>query len=68
MNQTVKLQYFKESGKYYSSGEYTTDKKHIYDVASEVRDLKDHPGLTNRWNGDILIYFQELPHLIRGSK
>lgn len=44
----IKLQYFKEGGKYYSSGEYITHQEHHWDMVEEVRQMKRDgklPGL-----------------------
>ena len=44
----VKLTYFKQSGKYYSEGEYETNKRYMYEILDEVKDLlrdKQLPGL-----------------------
>jgi len=49
----VKLIYFKESGKYYSSGSYETNCEHMFEIFAEVKD-KVHNG--------------ELPGLMKGSK
>lgn len=35
----IKLDYFKESGKYYSSGEYESNHLMMYDVYDEVREM-----------------------------
>jgi hypothetical protein len=44
----VKLDYFKASGKWYASGEYSTEMTYLYQVQSEVLWLKQNralPGL-----------------------
>lgn len=44
----VKLTYFKPSGKYYSEGEYETQKQHVFEIFEEVRARSNdgqHPGL-----------------------
>ena len=41
----VYLTYFKESGKYYGGGEYTTDLKYMHEITEEVRRMKEHPDL-----------------------
>jgi hypothetical protein len=46
----VKLTYFKESGKYYSNGEYETKQQMMYDVYEEVRQMQKDgklPGLVD---------------------
>jgi len=45
----IELQYFKPSGKYYSSGYLKTDKTAWFEVIDEVKDLtrqRELPGLT----------------------
>lgn len=51
----VHLTYFKESGKYYGDGEYTTDLKYMHEITEEVRRMKEHPDLLLRWNDYILV-------------
>jgi len=49
----VKLSYFKESGKYYSDGTYTSYKRQITDIFAEVKALLasgTRPGLTDGIN------------------
>lgn len=44
----VKLTYFKESGKYYSDGNYETNKIHLFEIFKEVKQKLDDrclPGL-----------------------
>lgn len=46
----VKLIYFKESGKYYSEGEYQTEQTQFYQLVDEVRQMKRNgklPGLVD---------------------
>lgn len=50
---TVELQYFKDSGKYYSSGEYQTQKLYMYEIFDEVREMLANgkrPGLVDGAN------------------
>jgi len=45
---TIKLTYFKPSGKYYSEGEYKTDNAHVFQVIDEVKRMHtagNLPGL-----------------------
>ena len=72
------LTYFKESGKFYSSGDLEieadpleTDKNtpYMYDVILQVRKMRDNgklPGLTGGWDCYILIsdFDSAFPHLI----
>jgi hypothetical protein len=44
----VKLQYFKQSGKYYAEGEFETDEVQAYHVHEQVRQMQELgtlPGL-----------------------
>lgn len=44
----VKLSYFKEGGKWYGGGEYTSNEEHLFGIFNEVknmRDLRTLPGL-----------------------
>lgn len=44
----VKLTYFKQSGKYYTDGEYDTNKEALYEIWDEVRSKQvagELPGL-----------------------
>jgi hypothetical protein len=64
----VKLTYFKESGKYYTEGSFTT-KKHFYDVIVEVRDMMAEgrlPGLVlGAKEFDVLVEIPNAPpHMI----
>ncbi len=48
MSYKVKLTYFKQSGKYYTNGDYLSSKKHLFEVFAEVQKFLDHrvlPGL-----------------------
>lgn len=49
----VKLQYFKESGKFYSSGSYDTDKKSYQDIIDEVREMVNTGTLPDLQLGSI---------------
>ena len=45
---TVKLTYFRDTGKYYTHGEYETEHKPLHQIWDEVRDMADEqrlPGL-----------------------
>lgn len=51
MSFKVELTYFKESGKYYTSGYYTTEKKEMFEIFEEVRALQKVqilPGLVEK--------------------
>lgn len=46
----VHLEYYKESGKYYSDGEYESRKEHAFEVFTEVREMVasgKRPGLVD---------------------
>lgn len=65
------LIYFKPSGKYYTSGEYMTEHTLLYDVVSEIKEMKRNghlPGLvTGATEFIVLIPTQEpwgVPHII----
>lgn len=48
MPHKVELTYFKQSGKYYSSGDYLSEKKDLWEIWDEVRQMvkdKQLPGL-----------------------
>lgn len=63
----VKLTYFKETGKYYSEGEYESEERYPWDVHKEVRQMKKLPGLVEHWDGHILVetdYEFNVPQLI----
>lgn len=52
----VHLIYFKESGKYYSEGDYESECLYEFQIYGEVRTMDSHPGLINPWhNGAILV-------------
>ena len=40
---TVKLTYFRRSGKYYTEGEYNSEKRHMHEIFDEVQ-LKSEMG------------------------
>lgn len=45
---TVNLDYFKPSGKWYSSGDYGTEKTAMHEIFDEVQEMRDSgnlPGL-----------------------
>lgn len=46
----IKITYFKPSGKYYSEGEYETNKIHHFEIIDEIHSMFNSgecPGLTN---------------------
>ncbi len=59
----VLLTYFKESGKYYSEGEYETNEPLLFKIWEKVRFMNVHPGLSGRWvEGPIFVTVPEHPH------
>jgi hypothetical protein len=49
---TVKLEYFKDNGTYYSEGDYLSEKQTMYEIVDEVRHMnltKSLPGVTGRY-------------------
>lgn len=71
----VKLIYFKAwnglGGKYYSSGEYVSEKEHYFEAVEEVRKLRDErqlPGLIGGHSPDyhVLVTTEpdSVPHLL----
>lgn len=63
---TVKLTYFKPSGKYYSSGTYQSHQPHTFQIYEEVRrmvDQKELPGLLKGVSGyTVLVEIPEHPY------
>jgi len=54
----VELTYFKKSGKYYTTGEYETDKDYLHEIFIEVRQMMcdgDCPGLNGAGEFTVLI-------------
>lgn len=49
----VKLKYFKESGKFYSDGEFETTLENMYDIFDLVKLLKYHGYLPGLFRGSI---------------
>lgn len=41
----VELTYFKKSGKYYTDGSYITQKKEVFEIHDEVREMKKNKEL-----------------------
>jgi hypothetical protein len=62
----VELTYFKESGKYYTSAEYDTTQRWMFEIFDEVRQWKEEkiklPGLIGTWSGPILVEVPEHEH------
>jgi hypothetical protein len=60
----VKLIYFKRSGKYYTSGEYETQREHMFQIYEEVGEFRQQgflPGLVNRSEGHTFVVLVEVP-------
>lgn len=66
----VRLTYFRDSGKYYSGGEYETTQEHMFQIFDEVREMQRAgrlPGLVDGSHFITLIdsdHPQSYPHLI----
>ena len=62
----VVLTYFKESGKYYSEGEYLSNELHMYEIFAEVREMLDRgtrPGLVDGFDMPyVLVQVPNHPH------
>lgn len=61
----IELQYFKRTGKYYSSGELTIkDGLQVYEIVSHVKRLKESRCLPDlvRGHSDFIIYIKENNH------
>lgn len=60
----VKLIYFKETGEFYSQGEYKTFKKNMHDVINEVKYMKESNNLpyVNDNNFIVYVYSEEIPY------
>lgn len=66
----IKLDYFKSSGKYYASGEYSTKQKAFYKVFEEVESMKTMNALPGVSGNEFIIHIDSeehpcgYPHLI----
>ncbi len=70
----VKLTYFKESGKYYSDGEYETDLQEWHDVIKDIKIKQEEgnlPGLVEGGGQEFMILVNtegigtaDVPHII----
>ena len=66
----VELTYFKPSGKYYASGEYTSKKEQLFDIHREVAEKNkagDLPGLmegSSDWIVSVRVPHHNHPHLV----
>ena len=64
----VDLTYFKESGKYYTSGYYMEDYIPLFAIWDRVAEMRQHPNLSGKWDGLILVECKEHihahPHII----
>ncbi len=58
----VSLEYFKpDTGKYYSSGEYESSKKEIWEVYREVREMAARRKLPGLMDGSVFIIYIRVP-------
>lgn len=51
----VFLTYFKDSGKYYGEGSYSSGYEYMHYITNEVRNMETHPDLSGKWDGCILV-------------
>lgn len=51
----VKLIYFRSGGKYYSEGEYVSQKVFEWDIIDEVVAMEKVPGMNTNWAEDIIL-------------
>lgn len=62
---TIKLTYFKPSGKWYTDGVFTSKLEYMYEIFDHVRDLRNTsklPGLgSGSWDGYILVTSDDHP-------
>lgn len=60
----IQITYFKSSGKFYTNDEYETEKKTMFEVCDEVRQMNRDgklPGLVGGWQYDILVDSKDHP-------
>ena len=66
MAHIVKLDYFKDTGKWYTEGEYETPEKSLYEIWDEVREMMDKGKLPGLIEGHsefiVLINVPDHPH------
>ncbi|WP_024622494.1 hypothetical protein [Metaclostridioides mangenotii] len=58
----VYLDYFKQNGKFYSSGEYKTKAIWMHDLADEIKELKAKSKLPDVTGTDFIIYVNAIKH------
>ena len=67
--QTIKVDYFKPSGKWYASGDFETRHAWLGDIIREFEDMRragEAPGLSTGGKGFfVVIEMNELPHMIK---
>lgn len=55
---TVKLTYFKRSGKYYSESEYHTMSRYNFAIAEEIKKMEALPGLYSSFDqGNFIVHY-----------
>ncbi len=72
LGQVVKLEYFREGGKWYGSGTYRTHQVNLFDIWAEVQDMLDNRKLPDLIEGhdayciavDVAQHPHRHPHLI----
>ncbi len=66
MSYKVELTYFKESGKYYSEGEYVSEQEELWEIWAEIRGMfrqGKRPGLVNgKQKFNTLVSVPDHPH------
>jgi len=68
----VKLNYFRETGKWYSEGEYDTERILLFEIFEEVKQLRDTKKLPGLMEGhsfyfvliDVPEHEHNYPHLV----
>ena len=68
----VKLTYFRERGKYYSDGSYTSEKEHLFEIFEEVENMAKDKKLPDLLEGcsefhvliDVPTHKYNHPHLV----
>lgn len=56
------LEYFKQNGKYYSSGEYKTKAVWMHDLTDEIKELRIKNELPGVKGSDFIIYVNATKH------
>jgi len=66
----IQLTYFKKYGKYYSSGEFLSDKMYMFEIFDDVKLMKEQNKLpelqSGNWDGPILVDSKTHPNAYPG--